>query len=266
MKKRILLPFMFLIMSGLLSTMAYAAALSADAIVDRANKAAYYAGKDGMAEVHMVITDAQGRTRIRDFTILRKDIQEGGEQKFYVYFYKPEDVRDMVYMVWKHPGRDDDRWLYLPALDLVRRIAATDKRSSFVGSDFVYEDVSGRGIDEDVHTLVGQDKTYYIIKNVPKDKRFVEFDYYNVWIRKDNFIPVKGEYYSGGKKIKVIESSNIKTIQGYPTITLMKAENLESGGNTLITYKKIKYDINLSNSIFTERYLRKPPVRWIKRR
>jgi outer membrane lipoprotein-sorting protein len=241
--------------------------LSVEQIVDKANKVAYYEGNDGMAEVNMIITDSQGRKRIREFTILRKDVQDGGEQKFYIYFYKPEDVRDMVYMVWKHLGKDDDRWLYLPALDLVRRIAASDRRSSFVGSHFVYEDVSGRGIDEDTHELVGEEDGYYKIKNIPKNKKYVEFEYYYIWIRKDNFMPIKTEYYdSRGKKYRAIEALKVEDIQGYPTITEMKAEDLNSNGNTVITYNKIQYDIGLTDDIFTERYLRRPPTKWIKRK
>lgn len=253
---------MFLLSSG-----AYSAGLTVSQIVDKANKVAYYEGNDGMAGVNMEITDSQGRKRVREFTILRKDVQDGGEQKFYVYFYKPEDVRDMVYMVWKHLGKDDDRWLYLPALDLVRRIAASDKRSSFVGSHFVYEDVSGRGIDEDTHTLEGEENGLYKVKNVPKDKKNVEFAYYYIWIRKDNFMPVKAEYYdSQGKKYRLIEALKVENIQGYPTITEMKASDLNTGGSTIITYNKVQYDINLEDNIFTERFLRRPPIKWIKRK
>ena len=113
----------------------------------------------------MTITDSQGRVRIREFRILRLDVADGGEQKFYVYFKKPADVSKMVFMVWKHLGVDDDRWMYLPALDLVRRIASSDKRSSFVGSHFVYEDVSGRGIDADTHELIDATDKDYVIKD-----------------------------------------------------------------------------------------------------
>ncbi len=257
----------FILCLFLLSIPAYSADLTVGRIVDKANKVAYYEGNDGMAEVNMEITDSQGRKRIRELTILRRDVQDGGEQKFYVYFYKPEDVRDMVYMVWKHLGKDDDRWLYLPALDLVRRIASSDKRSSFVGSHFVYEDVSGRGIDEDTHELTGEENGCYKIKNVPKNKDNVEFSYYYIWIRKDNFMPVKAEYYdSQGKKYRVIEALKVENIQGYPTITEMKASDLNTGGSTVITYNKIQYDINLDDNIFTERFLRRPPLKWIKRK
>jgi hypothetical protein len=113
-------------------------------IVERANLAAYYAGDDGRARVRMTITDAQGRERIRQFVILRRDISEGGDQDYALLFERPADVRNTVFIVHKHVGKNDDRWLYLPDLDLVKRIAAGDERTSFVGSHFVYEDVSGR--------------------------------------------------------------------------------------------------------------------------
>ncbi len=234
--------------------------LSVQEIVEKANIMAYYQGKDGKAKVHMVITDSQGRTRIRDFTIMRKDKEDGGDQYYYVYFYRPSDVRKMVFMVWKHVNKDDDRWLYLPALDLVKRIAASDKRSSFVGSDFLYEDVSGRSLSEDTHELIKEDDKYYIIKNVPKNPDSVEFSYYNMWIRKDNFMPVKAEYYDKqGKLYRVIEALKIEDIQGYPTVTKSIVRNLATGGKTELTFRNIKYDIGLKDKIFTERYLRRPP-------
>ncbi len=80
-----------------------------EVIVNRANLAAYYQGKDGRSDVDMTITDSQGRERTRKFTILRKDLEEGGEQRFYVYFHRPADVRKTVFMAWKHVGKHDDR-------------------------------------------------------------------------------------------------------------------------------------------------------------
>jgi len=156
---------------------------SVETIVEKSNRIAYYQGKDGRADVHMSIVDAQGRTRTRAFTILRRDNEPGeeftGDQRFYVYFKSPPDVRNTVFMVWKHVALDvdDDRWLYLPDLDLVKRIAASDERTSFVGSHFFYEDVSGRNTNEDTHELADVTDTYYILKNTPKKPDLVEFSY-----------------------------------------------------------------------------------------
>ena len=243
----------------------WAQGLTADAIVAKANLASYYAGDDGLSDVAMTITDSQGRQRIREFRILRKDITDGGEQKFYVYFEKPADVAKMVYMVWKHLDRDDDRWLYLPALDLVRRIAASDKRSSFVGSHFVYEDVSGRNPEADTHELVSEDGDFYVLKNTPKDSQGVDFAYYTVQIRKDNFLPVKAEYYDDQEKlIRSIEALKVEDVQGYPTVVSSKAVDLLRGGETTMSFNNVRYDVGIGEDVFAERYLRRPPVQWVK--
>ena len=244
---------------------AYAATDVVDEIVTKANLAAYYAADNGRADVKMTITDSQGRARTREFTILRMDVTDGGEQKFYVYFQKPEDVRDMVYMVWKHIDSDDDRWLYLPALDLVRRIAASDKRSSFVGSDFVYEDISGRNINEDTHELAEETDDHYTLKNTPKDPASVEFSYYDIWINKSSFLPYKAQYYDkSGKLYKKVEALKIEEIGGFPTVTESRVENLDSGSTTTSSFANVRYNIGLTDDIFTERYLRKAPRRWLQ--
>jgi len=233
--------------------------LTVDEIVAKANEAAYYAGADGSAETRMTITDSKGGTRAREFTILRLDSDEK-DQKFYVYFKAPADVRKMAYLVWKHVGKDDDRWLWLPALNLVKRIAPGDKRTSFVGSDFVYEDVSGRGLDEDSHELVETTDKYYKIKNSPKDPESVEFSHYYVWIDRATFLPSKAEYYDrNGTLCRRVEAVKVETIQGYPTVVESVASDLESGSSTRNVFSNIKYDLGLGDRIFTERFLRRPP-------
>ncbi len=253
------------------------APLTVEEIVNNTNRVAYYQAKDGRAQVSMEIKDKQGRTRNRQFSILRLDEPdpknpEGndnymGDQTFYIYFKRPADVNKMAFMVWKHAdqGTEDDRWLYLPALDLVKRISGTEKRTSFVGSDFFYEDVSGRNINEDVHELEKTTDDYYILKNTPKDPAAVEFDHFTMWIHKDSFIPVRIEYFDkNGEKYREYTALGVGTIQGNPTVTKASMKNLKSGSETTISYKNVKYDIGLPDNIFTERYLRKPPRKYLR--
>jgi hypothetical protein len=231
-------------------------------IVNKANMVAYYQGSDGKAKVNMTITSKQGQTREREFIILRKDIQNGGDQKYFVYFNKPADVRKMVYMVHKHAQlqKDDDRWLYLPALDLVKRIAAGDKRTSFVGSDFLYEDVSGRSLQEDTHELIEANDQFFVVKNLPKNPDTVEFSYYNVAIDRKNFVPMKMDFYDKqGKLYRVIESEKVEVIQDFPTVIKSLVSDLKTGSKTEMEFSDVKYDIGLDEDMFTERYLRRPP-------
>ncbi len=215
--------------------------ITVDEIVAKANLASYYGGDDGVARATLTITDSQGRSRVREFTILRKDLKDGGRQDYYVYFHKPGDVRKTVFMVHKKVPGDDDRWLYLPALDLVKRIASSDKRTSFVGSHFFYEDVSGRSIVEDTHTLKEETAKHYVLENVPKNPGSVEFSRYTIWIDKKTFLPVKAEYFDRhGKMYRRVEALEVKEVDGIHTVMKSKVKDLGSGGNTVMTFSKVK--------------------------
>jgi len=258
--------FLFTVLALVLLSLP-AAAMDVGEIVAKANRVSYYQGQDGRARVKMEITDNQGRKRSRDFVILRKDADDKDqEQKFYVYFNRPADVNKTVFMVWKHPGADDDRWMYLPALDLVKRIAAADERTSFVGSDFFYEDVSGRNPEEDTHELVETTDNYYVLKSTPKKPELVEFSYFKSYIHKQSFIPVKIEFYDKrGEEYREATAEKVDTIQGYPTVTQGSMTDLRSGSKTVLTYSSVQYDMGLPDDIFTERYLRQAPMEYIKR-
>ncbi len=268
---------MFLIMvniGGFHINHADAAELSAEEIVNHANYSSYYQGKDGRAQVKMTITDKQNNSRSRKMTILRQDITDSDNlknnayrsaQQFYVYFHRPSDVSKMVFMVLKYLDKDDDRWLYLPALDLVKRIAASDKRTSFIGSDFLYEDVSGRLLEDDNHQLLEVSKNYYKLKHTPKDPQKVEFAYFETYIHKISFLPIQAVYYDdSGQKIRTIVATKIKTIQDFPTVMQSTAINHLTGSKTVMDYISVEYNVGLPKNIFSERYLRNVPKKYLR--
>ena len=245
---------------------------SVDEIIEKTNFMTYCQGTSGRGRMAMTIVDGQGRKQKREFSMLRlnnptpKSVPKSkretycNKQRFYVYFHKPADVNKTSFLVWKNPGKDDDRWLYLPALDVVKRIAAGDKRTSFVGSHFFYEDISGRHMKADKHKLVQTTDNYYVIKNTPKKAKEVEFKYYKIWIHRDTFLVVKAEFYDKkGKKYREFVAEEVKKIDGYPTVIKQTMSDLRTGGSTTIQIKKAEYDVGLSSSVFSERYLRKPP-------
>ncbi|MDA8092231.1 MAG: outer membrane lipoprotein-sorting protein [Nitrospiraceae bacterium] len=242
-------------------------ALSATEIMTKSHEAFYYPGKDFKARMVMKLISAGGQQRIRELTLLRKNFP-GDKQKYFIYFFQPADVKDMTFMVYKYPDRDSDRWLYIPALNMVRRIAAQDKRSSFVGSDFSYEDVSGRNVNEDVHTLVREEKLgardCYVVKSVPKAAD-VEFSYKLSWVDKASYLPLKEQYYDRrGELLKVFTADEVKTVKGFPTITKRTMKNVQSGHSTVVTFEKTDYNLGLSDSLFSERFMKRPPQQWIE--
>ena len=234
-------------------------------IVKKANLAAYYPKDDGRVQARMKIVDAKGNKQLRQFTILRKDIEDGGQQDMLVFFSRPTDVKGTVFRVEKKPGSDDNRWLYLPALDLVKRISAGDKRTSFVGSHFFYEDVSGRNPSEDNFELLATDGDFYSVKGVAKDRSSVEFAYYEAKIDKATFLPMQVTFFNeqgnAQRKLSVLKT---KLIDGVTTVVHSKIESLNDGSHTEMQFRRIAYDVGLPSSIFSERSLRNTPKKWLK--
>jgi len=258
---------------------------TAEQIVQKTNYVSYYQGKDGRAKVKMTVTDKQGQQRQKEMVLLRWDAQEQkatdaktadfqagdakftGEQKFFVYFKSPPDDNKTTFLVWKHLDKDDDRWLYLPNLDLLKRIAGSDKRTSFVGSHFFYEDVSGRNVDADKHELVKTTDTYYVLRNTPKDTTSAEFAYYEMYILKSNFLVAYTMYYDGnGKKYRTytVNQWDKDATFGYPVVRKATMQDDNLGGNTVLEYEDIRFNIDVPESLFTERFLKRTPYKYLE--
>ena len=219
------------------------------------------------AKVLMELINKDGRKRVRELTMLRKDYEEGGNQMYFMYFHKPADVKDTTFMVYKYPDRDDDRWLFIPAINLVKRIAANDKYSSFVGSDFTYEDVSGRKPEEDIHILLRRDELNgrgcFVIESRPRGPSV--YTKKISWIDETNFLPLKEEFYDKQNELyRQFEAQELKDINGILTITKRTMKNVKTGHRTEVTFQGVEYNLGIEDNIFSERYLRRPPLKWIR--
>ena len=113
-------------------------------------------GRDSRADLRMKLFDRRGRARDRALTLLTLRRAEG--DRSLIRFTYPNDIRGTGFLVWEHPAGDDERFLYLPSLGRVRRIAGSEAQESFVGSDFSYEDIGGREFDDYTYALLDRER------------------------------------------------------------------------------------------------------------
>jgi len=259
----------FLIALALMATSALA--MSVDEIVKKTHLTSYYQADNGKAQILMKVYSKGGGKAIKKlFYMLRLDKSEGGEQSFFIYFVKPTDIKRTTFLVHKKIQEDDFRRLYIPASDKILAIAGSRKQDPFMGSDFSYEDVSGRHYTKDSHKLLGSAKIgsadVYMTESIPKsdDDKILKI---NAWIDKKTFIPLKVEYYNRkGQLFRVYSSDKIQKIKGHNTITKRTMRSPLDGTHTimLVNPKKVEFDIKMDKSLFSERSLKNPPMNLLK--
>ena len=233
-------------------------------ILQRSDDAFYYAGPDFKARVTMELVAASGAKRSRTMTMLRRNLPRR-DQQYFIFFHEPGEVRGMSFLVWKHPERDDDRWMFVPAIKAIRRVAASDSQASFFGSDFTYEDLSGRDLTADTHTLLREEPIEgapcWLIESRPRAPSAARR---LSWIDKVTLLPRRREHYQGSQLLRVFTAQSIEAVSAArPTVTRMTMANVENGHRTVVILTGVSYDVHLTDDVFTERSLQTPPARWL---
>ncbi len=223
---------------------------------------------DSRAEVTMTLVSESGARRERSTQSLSKLLPNGVDQKRLVRFLTPADVKGTSTLLVEHSDGDDDIWIYLPALHKVRRLVASNKKDSFVGTDFSYGDVIGHKVEEWTHTLVGAEQVdgadTYIVESVPRSDQVREHSGYgkrHLWIRRDNFVAVKGLYWDpAGALLKELSTADVREVDPahhkWQAFTLTM-HNRQTGHTTEIVWTKLEIGVGLGDDVFTERYLEK---------
>jgi hypothetical protein len=225
-------------------------------------------GDNQTSDLEMVLIDKNGYERVRKIKSFSKD--KGEDRLRLMFFMEPADVEDTAFLTYDYddPDRDDDQWLYLPALKKTKRIASSDKDNAFMGSDFSYADMTKRSLDNYDYKLlkemdVNGHKTW-LIESVPRSQRIVDMYGYTksvIFVRQDNYYPVRGvNWVKEGGKLKYMDVKTLKQIDGIWTGTEMHMttkKNKQTEHSTIMRFNNVKYNQNLSEDMFTVRRLEK---------
>ncbi len=219
-------------------------------------------GDTRYAEMQLTLVKKNGDKRERKMVSWAMD--EGKDTKKIMFFTYPGDVKGTGFLTWDYDqaGKEDDKWLYLPAMKKTRRISGSSSKTDFfMGTDFTYDDMGGRNVDEDKHTLVREETRdghkCWVVESVPVDSHEI-YSRKLTWIRQDCDCGVYVEYYDKLNKLhRVLTVLDLQKVEGYWTVMKMEMKNVQSGHSTQITVTGPKYDIKVDKSLFTVAKLEK---------
>jgi hypothetical protein len=230
-------------------------------------------GRDSRLTMQMRLFDRQGRARERTLAVNGLRGQGGAGDRVLVRFTYPNDIAGTGFLVWERPGGDDDRFLYLPALARVRRITGAERQESFVGSDFTYEDIGGRALDDYTYTLVAENGSSnggwngswadasgarHPAWRLESKARDADATYPKVvsTIRKDNFVVVAAEVFNRrGERAKGYQVTKLTQVQGIWTVMASTMANEIDRTRTELVVTEARYNTGLAERDFSRREL-----------
>lgn len=222
-------------------------------------------GDTRQSELVMKLINKRGSIRERKLSSYSMDTgRNKKDRKSIMFFQYPNDVKGTGFLTWDYnaPNKDDDKWLYLPSMKKTRRISGSSAKTEyFMGSDFTYDDMGQRNVDEDTHKLLGEEvlsgHKCWKLESIPVDKREI-YSRKLAWIRQDCLIPVKVEYYDKMNKLhRRLELSGISQVQGYWVAQKLHMTNVQTGHQTILEIKMPKYNLPMEESKFNVTTLEK---------
>jgi hypothetical protein len=225
-------------------------------------------GDNGISDLEMTLVDKRGNERVRRIRTFSKDFGEDDYQL--MFFLAPADVKDTGFLTYDYDDedRDDDQWLYLPALSKTKRIAGGDKSGSFMGSDFTYADMTTRPLERYEYELLKEDEVagakVWVVQAVPRTKEEIDETGYTKsisFVRQDNYVVVRAlSFLKKGKRLKYLDVKKLEQIDGIwvaTELTMTTKQRDRVIHKTVLRNRNVRFNQGLTEDMFTTRRLEK---------
>jgi len=228
-------------------------------------------GDNQTGDMQMVLIDKRGKQRVRKIATFIKD--KGDDTYRLMFFLHPADVKDTSFLTYDYddPKKDDDQWLYLPALKKTKRIATSDKSGSFMGSDLNYADMTSRDLEDYDYSFYEKGKEaevrgnkVWVIWSTPRSKEVIDETGYKkslLFVRPDINMVVRGiNWVKDGGYLKYMDMRKIEQIDGIwvATDTLVtKKKGKTTVHKTILTFDNVRFNQGLDFDMFTIRRMEK---------
>jgi hypothetical protein len=234
------------------------AADNARQIVDEAQKRTQASSQryEGLLQVF----DNRGKISDKRWTLER--LGSHGQSKVVLRFTSPADVKGVALLIVNHPDRASDQWMWTPGIERDRRIALQDRSTRFFGTDFSFEDLEERDVNQYDYVLLGDDAVdgaaCWKIQSTPREAKGSQYTRSVVWIRKDNYAFARIESFIKDQVVRRLAYSNLQNVQGIWTATQLEMTDLRRGSRTRLTLDKLEYNLPLKEESFTLQAIRRP--------
>lgn len=217
-------------------------------------------------EANLTLTDKRGKKREQVIRVYR---QYFGEEKRTVIFYlEPANVKDTGFLTFDYPEADkeDDQWLYLPAMRKVRRISASNRGDYFLGTDLTYDDLKrdGKVTSHDYNwTLTGSDVVdgaeCHVLEGTPKSEDIADELGYSkavIYVDPENWMIRRYDFWDvNGNPLKRIDNTDIRQIEGIWTTNRIEVTNHKTGHSTVLEFPSTSYSEPIDENLFSDRAL-----------
>jgi outer membrane lipoprotein-sorting protein len=233
------------------------AADDARRIVDEAQKRTD--AKSQRYEGLLQVFDAKGRITDKQWSFER--IGSHGRSKSVLRFTAPAEVKGVALLVVNHPDRASDQWMWRPAIERDTRVALQDRSTRFFGTDFSFEDLEERDVNQYDYQLLGDetidDAPCWKIQSTPKETKSSQYTRSIVWVRKDTYAFARIENFIRAQAVRRLTYSRIENVQGIWTARQLEMLDLRRGSRTRLTLEKLQYNVPMSDSDFTLEAIRR---------
>jgi hypothetical protein len=205
------------------------------------------------------VVDAKGKVADKRWTFER--LGSHGRSRSVLRFTSPAEVKGVALLIVDHADRASDQWMWTPAVERDRRIALQDRSTRFFGTDFSFEDLEERDIDQFDYTSMGEDAidgvACWKIGSTPKDTKSSQYTRSVLWIRKDNYAIARADNYVRTGIARRLDYSNIENVQGIWTARQIDVVDLTRGSRTRLTLDKLQYNVPMNEEDFTLQAIRR---------
>ncbi len=233
------------------------AADNARQIVDEAQTRS--ASKSERYEGFLQSFDAGGKVTEKRWTFER--IGSNGQSKSVIRFTAPSEVKGVALLIVNHPDRVSDQWMWTPAIERDRRIAAQDRSTRFFGTDFSFEDLEERDVNQYDYALLGEEAVdgapCWKIESTPKQAKSSQYTKSVVWIRKDNYAFARIESFVKDEVVRRLNYGEIRNVQNVWTAHELTMFDLRRKSRTRLVLDQVQYNLPLKDEDFTLQAIRR---------